>query len=281
MIRLGVHCSLRNGFSGAVREAQALGCQSMQMFTRSPRMWRMRQPGDAEIEEFIRLRAEADIHPLVVHTPYLPNLATSKEELYKLSVNSLTDDLAIAERIRADYLVIHPGAYSPEADLATGIDRITRALNAILDAVPGRVALLIENMAGGGRRIGSSFAELRRITGAVRQKSRIGVCLDSAHAFGAGYDIRTRGGVSRTIAAFAREMDVPAIKVLHLNDSLAPLASRKDRHQHIGRGHIGLAGFRALLARMKETAEAGILETPKLPEFSDKKNLAALFKLLH
>jgi deoxyribonuclease-4 len=277
MIRFGVHCSLRNGFSGAVEEAREKKCESMQLFARSPRMWKMKSPNPEEIAECIRLREAYHIYPFVVHTPYLPNLATSKKRLYRLSKQSLHDDLVIAEQLQTNYLVIHPGAYSPESTLRHGIRNIVTAINAAFAEVPGKTVLLLENVAGGGRRIGSSFAELAQMISGIRDKQRIGICLDTAHAFAAGYDLSASSGIDAMIKEFDETVGLGYLKMLHFNDSLVPLGSRKDRHEHLGKGCIGTKGFKYLVSRIENIADAGILETPKDTPSSDQQNLSLLF----
>lgn len=278
LIRFGVHCSLRNGLCGSLEEAHELGCEAMQIFTRSPRMWHMRMPEEKDVVDFIALRQRYDIRPLVVHTPYLPNLATANAELYEKSVVALHDDLRVAERIHADYFVIHPGSFSELSTKEEGIAHIVSALNGAFSAVEGRVMVLLENVAGGGRRIGSGFSEIRALIDGVKQQERIGVCLDTAHALGAGYDLATCSGIDRTLKEFDEVVGMKQLKMLHCNDSMAPLGSNKDRHEHLGKGHVGEEGFKYLISRLKHTVSAGILETPKEPEGADRKNLSLLFR---
>lgn len=277
-MRFGVHCSLRHGLSGALEEAKAKGCEAMQIFTRSPRMWKMRPPPASEVKKFRELRKKLDIYPLVVHIPYLPNLGTSKKKLYSLSVAALIDDLSLCGKLGADYLVIHPGSYSEGSTLEKGTENIVAALNKAFRRVPGRSMILLETVAGGGRRIGSSFEEINAMIKGVKDKSRIGVCLDTAHTFAAGYDLSTEKGVDAAVDEFDRKIGLVYLKAMHFNDSLVPLGSRKDRHQHIGKGHIGPAGFMFMIGKLNGVAEAGILETPKEPESADKRNLKLLMK---
>ncbi|MFH1368737.1 MAG: deoxyribonuclease IV [Elusimicrobiota bacterium] len=278
MIRFGVHCSLRDGLTGSLEEAKAKGCEAMQIFTRSPRMWKMKPPAAKAVADFIKLRKIYNIHPLVVHIPYLPNLATSKPELYRLSLQALIDDLRLAEKLEADYLVIHPGSYSDGSTLEEGIKKIVSALNVAFDEAPGKSYILLETVAGGGRRIGSSFEEIRKMIDGVKDKKRIGVCLDTAHSFAAGYDLSTPSGIDKAMKAFESIIGFKYLKAMHFNDSLVPFNSRKDRHQHIGKGYIGEKGFRYIIKKLKDKVEAGILETPKEPESADKRNLKLLYK---
>jgi deoxyribonuclease-4 len=277
-MRFGVHCSLRHGLSGALEEALEKKCEALQIFTRSPRMWKMKPHGAREVADFKKLRAQSGLFPLAVHAPYLPNLATSNPELYDKSVNALIEDLRISDEIGADFLVIHPGSYSEESGAAEGIRKISRALDAALEASRGKCLILLENVAGGGRRLGSAFEEIKAMIDGVKEPGRVCVCLDTAHTFAAGFDVSSPSGTDRMLSTFDKIIGLGKLKMAHMNDSMAPLGSRKDRHQHLGRGHIGAAGFRHLVKRLGPIAEAGILETPKEPESSDKKNLSLLYK---
>ena len=276
-MRFGVHCSLKNGLSGALEEAKEKGCEAMQIFTRSPRMWKMKPPEESAVKEFTQLRRKLNIHPLVVHAPYLPNLATSKSDLYELSVNALTDDLAIAGRLEAEYLVIHPGSYSENSTREEGSKNIINALNSVFEKVPAQTMILLETVAGGGRRIGSSFEEIREILQGVDRK-RTGVCLDTAHSFAAGYDLATKPGIEKTMSDFNWIIGMKHLKAIHFNDSMVQLGDRKDRHQHLGKGHIGVTGLKYIVEKLAKAVAAGILETPKEPEGSDIRNLNLLYK---
>ncbi|MCX5781909.1 MAG: deoxyribonuclease IV [Elusimicrobia bacterium] len=279
MIRFGVHCSIRNGLKNAIFEAERIGCEAVQIFTRSPRMWKHGFSSQKDIDEFKSLRNVKKIYPLVVHTPYLPNLATSKSKLYKLSLNSLEEDLSFCEKIAADYLVIHPGAYSEGATRENGIKRITNGINKVLNKVKGKTILLLENVAGGGRRIGKDFIEISQMIKGIKNRNRIGVCFDTAHAFGAGYDLSDKECINDILEKFNSIIGLKYMKVIHFNDSMAHLGSQKDRHHHLGKGHIGLEGFKYLIKKVKNEVEAGILETPKDSLRADKRNLSILFRL--
>jgi deoxyribonuclease IV len=278
MIRFGKHCSLKHGLTGALEEAKALNCEAMQIFTRSPRMWRMKPPDVEQISAFKELRRKLDIHPIIVHSPYLPNLATSKPDLYLLSKTALIDDLGICEKLEADYLVIHPGAFSDGSTLAYGIKKIASAINEAIKLVPGKVIILLENVAGGGRRIGKSFEEIKKILDEIRIKKRVGMCLDTAHALGAGYDMATSGGIDETLSKINKILGMDKLLAIHLNDSKAPLGSNRDRHEHLGKGYVGEKAFQHLISRVKDSVLAGIIETPKDSETADKENLGRLFR---
>ncbi|MBN1622226.1 MAG: deoxyribonuclease IV [Endomicrobiales bacterium] len=276
-MRFGVHCSLRKGVVGAINEAQRLGCETMQIFTRSPRVWKMVPPSSDEISVFKELRKKINLNPLVVHAPYLPNLATFVTTLYIKSKNLLRDDLILSEKLGAEYLVIHPGSYSENANARQGISNIADAINEVLAGTDGKTMILLENVAGGGRRLGSTFQELREIIELVKNKKRLGICFDTAHAFASGYDLKTRKGIDDTLKEFDSVIGLGKLKVIHFNDSLVPRYSKKDRHEHIGKGHIGSDGFKYLIKCLKNKVEAGILETPKDSDNADSENLSNLF----
>jgi deoxyribonuclease-4 len=277
MMRTGVHCSVRKGFVGALNEASDLGCQTFQMFTQSPRGWQTRVYTDQEFADFRRERERIGISPVIVHSPYLPNLCTSNAELFQKSLKSLKDDLLRCEKLAADFLVIHPGAYSPESDPKTGIKVLSAAFNEALAEVPGRTMVLIENMAGGGRRLGGRFSEIAAMIDGVDNKGRVGVCFDTCHALAAGYDISNTSGVAKTLDEFDQEIGLEKLKVFHVNDSKGPLACHRDRHENLGEGYVGLEGFKALFSARDFSACAFVLETPKEPmPHADLKNLKTL-----
>ncbi len=279
-MKIGVHCSVRKGFEGALLEARDLGCETFQIFTQSPRGWKTRLYQDSEFEKFRRRRSEFKIGPLVVHSPYLPNLCTSDPALYKKSVDWLLADLGRCEKLGADYLVIHPGAYSPESNVKTGLDNFVDALCQGFAASGRSVVVLIENMAGGGRRLGSSFKELAWVLSEVKNEKRLGICFDTCHAMGAGYDLSNSQGVDRTLSEFDKFIGLERIKAFHVNDSKDGLGSRRDRHEHIGEGSIGSKGFKALFSHRAFSELPLILETPKIPApESDLKNMKALKSL--
>lgn len=276
-MRVGVHASVRRGFSSAIHEAAALGCDTLQIFTQSPSLWQTHVHTDADFAAFRAARAEHGMSPVVVHSPYLPNLCTSNEDMYQRSLRALKEDLACVEKLGAEYLVVHPGAYSPDATPETGYARAAAAFREALDAHPGGSMILIENMAGGGRRIGGPFREIAELIRLTDRDARMGVCFDTCHAYGAGYDLRTPAAVEATLAEFDREVGLARIRVFHVNDSAGPLKSHRDLHQSLGEGEIGLDGFRALFSNSHFSDCALILETPKLPmPQSDLDNLKRL-----
>jgi len=278
-MRFGVHCSLRHGLAGAADEAHGLGCETLQIFTRSPRVWKMRSPAPDDVALFTKKTKQYGLHPVIVHTPYLPNLATINKELYEKSMTLLKEDIVISEEIGASYLVLHPGSYSEGSTLEVGINNIADAINRILKAVPGKSMVLLENVAGGGRRIGRSFEELKSIIDLIDDQKRIGVCLDSAHAFAGGHDLSTATAVSKVIKDFRDTIGLSYLHMMHLNDSKAAFGTYRDRHEHIGEGSIGMTGFTEIIKAFDPLVQAGILETPKDPPGSDRKNLDTVLTL--
>lgn len=278
MINFGIHASLRNGLSGALRQALETGCETVQIFTRSPRVWNSAAYSQKEITGFRRALKASGIFPLTVHAFYLQNFASANEELYKKSFAAFEKDLLLADKIGAKYYVIHPGSYSQKSNVDEGIKRISAAINKIYKNNNVETVLLLENLAGEGRKIGSKFEELANIISHIRNKDKIAVCFDTAHAFGAGYDLSDPEKTDLMLEEFDAIIGLEKMKVIHFNDSKMPLGSKKDRHEHLGFGMIGEKGLKHFVRRIKDTAEAGIIETPKKPEGSDKKNLQKLFE---
>jgi len=279
-MRLGIHCSVRGGLVTALEEARRLQCDTVQIFTHSPRVWRAGKIKPEDAEAFRRTRRDYGITPVVVHTPYLPNLCTSVEPLYARSYRAFLEDLENCEAIGADFLVIHPGAYSEGATPQFGIGRLTDAINRGLDQVEGRVTVLLENVAGGGRRMGMRFEELAAMRAGMTRQNRVGFCLDTAHTLGAGYPFSTPEDVESTLSQFDRIAGLQNIKVIHANDSKAERGSHRDLHEHIGKGHIGKKAFQALLHDSRVAHCAVILETPKDTPKSDPANLRLMRELM-
>ncbi len=280
-MNIGVHTSMRNGFVAALEEAVKLGCDTFQMFTQSPRGWKTRVYADEEFTAFRRAREKSGMGIVVVHATYLPNLCTSHEQLYRRSYDALVADLDRAQKLGAEFLVIHPGAYSPEADLETGLARIVDAFDRALLEVPGNATILIETMAGGGRRIGGPFSHIAAILKRVKNSKRVGVCFDTCHVLAQGYDISQPAGVDAALAEFDREIGFDHLRVFHCNDSKTPCGSHRDRHESLGKGYLGVAGLTHLFQSRPWPGRAFILETPKLPmPESDLENLRVLRRCL-
>lgn len=217
--------------------------------------------------------------PVVVHIPYLINPASPDERFWRDCVAAFAEDLARADELGAEYLVIHPGSHKG-AGLEEGITRVGEALRRVHEGYQGRTMVLLENTAGSGHTVGRTFEELERIAEASGVADRLGLCFDTAHAFAAGYPVTTPEGLRATMAEIARRFGKSALRVVHANDSAAPQGSNKDRHADIGKGHIGEKGFEVILSDPSLAPLPFVLETPvkKDPE-DDLRNLAAIRRI--
>jgi deoxyribonuclease-4 len=267
-MRLGFHLSIAGSMRRAVHQAQVLGCQALQIFVQNPRGWKWRPVPPAEIRDFSLARRQAGLTPLVVHLGYLPNLATADLVLYALSTERLLRELLLARELAADYLVVHPG-HGPLGEAS--FSQVARALVLAVSQVPPPPLVLLENTAGQGQELGWRFSHLDRIM--ARSGVPLGLCLDTAHAHGAGYDLSHPQGVAQLLADLAQGPGLESLKIIHLNDSRAPCNSRRDRHWHLGQGTIGLAGFRHFFSHPWLKPEAAILETPKQHQAQEWYNL--------
>jgi len=241
-----------------------IGCESLQIFVKSPNQWRAKPLDPADVVAFKDARAAAP-QPVVAHAAYLINLASPKEEVLERSKAALLDELQRCTALGVDGLVFHPGAHLGEGEDAgiAGIARIARALDEILAADPTiTTRVLLENTAGQGSTLGAKFSELRRIIDLVEQDAKVGVCLDSCHAFAAGYDLSTEAGYRATFEEFFDVVGPKRLACVHLNDSKHPLGSRKDRHENVGAGLIGLEFFGRIIHDPALQGLPMVLETP-------------------
>jgi deoxyribonuclease-4 len=261
LIKLGVHVSITGTIDLAADRAKELELQTLQMFTRNPRGWKFKKLKKDEVNEFKRKIELYGLTPTVSHMPYLPNLSSPKKVIYNKSLRSLITELDRCAALGVPYVVTHLGSHlgkGPEI----GLERIVTAINEALSEDKGNAILLLENTAGTRNSMGSTFEEINRILNGVETKDRVGVCFDTAHAFAAGYDLRTGEEVNRTIEKFDSAMGLRLLKLIHLNDSKGELGSGRDRHEHIGLGYIGEQGFRALLHHKAVRDLPFIMETP-------------------
>ena len=278
-MRFGFHISIAQGFSKVLAKAKKTNCETIQLFSRNPRGWRYSELNQDEVELFKAELASSNISPCFLHLPYLPNLAAAKGELYTKSIDSLCEDLQRAETLDIPFLIVHVGnrvALSEEE----AIEKVVRGINESIQRVPNQVRMLLENTAGQGTELGSSFSQLKKIISGVENKARIGICLDTAHAFQAGYDLSTRKGLNDTLNEFERLIGLEKLHLLHLNDSKAPLASHSDRHWHIGKGYIGLKGFRNIVNHPLLNHLPGIMETPRKDLKDDLRNMKVMRSLI-
>jgi deoxyribonuclease-4 len=231
------------------------------MFTRNPRGWKFKKLDSGEAQEFRHKVESFQLTPVVSHMPYLPNLSSPKKLLYNKSVKSLVAELDRCDTLGIPYVVTHLGSHLGKgADM--GLEKLVGAINEALSLNKSNVILLLENTAGTKNSMGSSFEDIRKIVDRIEQKNRIGVCFDTAHAYAAGYDLRSTRAVNETMARFDSVLDLELLKVVHLNDSEVGLGSGRDRHEHIGMGYIGETGFRAILRHEALQPLPFIMETP-------------------
>jgi deoxyribonuclease-4 len=305
MPRFGAHLSVAaleqegagptlSGPSAALARARELRCDCLQVFLRPNRQWTAPELTDQEVAHFVAAakdaaaRTDGAIHPIVSHAAYLINLAGPPEarvargSVRQLSIEALKDELRRADRLGLPYLVLHPGSHLGDGDEA-GLGRLVEGLDEALgECARSKVMILVETTAGQGTNIGYRFEHLAFILKNVACPERLGVCADTAHMFAAGYDLHSPRGYEATLAEFDRVIGLEHLRLWHLNDSLRELGSRVDRHEHIGRGKIGRAGFRRLVTDPRFAAHPMILETPKhnaRGQEMDPRNLAVLRRL--
>jgi deoxyribonuclease IV len=264
MPRLGAHLSIAGGLPRAVDRAAAARCEALQIFTKSAGQWRARPLPPEEIARFKQRVAETGIHPVIAHNSYLINLAAAAPALRQQSIASLAEELDRAEALGLYGLVMHPGSHTTGTE-QDGLRLIVEGLAQLLAERPGgQTKILLEHTAGQGTNLGHRFEHLAEIIDGLGGSSRVGVCLDTCHLLTAGYDICTAEGYAATFRAFDRIVGLKRLSAFHLNDSKKPCASRVDRHEHIGKGCIGLEPFRRLLNDPRFRDLPMLLETPKL-----------------
>jgi deoxyribonuclease-4 len=279
MRRLGVHTSIAGGVHFSLNRAHKLGCSTVQIFSHNPRSWELKELSSEDIALFREMRERYDISPVYIHTSYLINLASANRGLRERSVRMLMAELDRADMIGADYVVLHPGCAAGDYESAARA-RAIAALNKVADGGSWNAELLIENTAGKRGDISSSIEELREIIEGVPRHLIAGICLDSCHAFAAGYDIRQEDVLHGLSAAIQQFIGKDRLRLIHLNDSKKQPGSRVDRHEHIGQGRIGMRGLQAFICHELFRDVPLILETPKKSESDDPMNLARVRKLI-
>lgn len=278
-MRFGFHISISGGFSKVVERAVVRGCETIQLFSRNPRGWKVAALETDDVNIFRTEIEQAGIFPVFVHMPYLPNLATSEVQLSSKSVQALCEDLKRAEILGAQYLILHVGSRKATPQMRA-IENVAQAVNRGLKKVGNQVKLLFENTAGMGSEVGSRFGEIGEILKRIEYPDRVGVCFDTAHAYEAGYDLSTEDGLEATLKEFDELIGLDRIYVLHLNDSKTPRGSRVDRHWHIGEGFIGREGFKRIVNHAKIGHLPGIMETPRTDTSEDIRNMKIVRSLV-
>jgi deoxyribonuclease-4 len=287
-LRIGIHASIAGSYVNALETARKLGCNALQIFSSSPRMW---QGGPARIPEvdaaaFRARRAELGLGPLVIHANYLINLAAAQPMLRTRSIQAFHDELVRGIALGADFLVVHPGSRgeaTPEQAVATVIESVKQGSKRVS---LGNLRILIENTAGMGVAVGSRLEELAEILAGLKNVPA-DACLDTAHLFAAGYDIKSETGLTSTIDVIDSTIGLDRVPIFHANDSKIPLGGRVDRHENIGEGKIGAEAFHRILTHPRLgassphglTGRAFILETPIDQPGDDRRNVAKLWEL--
>lgn len=278
---LGAHQSIAGGVEKSLERGQEVGCDTVQIFVKSPNRWVSKPLADENVGAFKEAVEDTGIWPVFAHALYLINLATPDDALWQKSLDALTDDLERCELLGLPGLVIHPGSHMGSGEEA-GIARIASALDEVHGRLPGYgVQVWLEVTAGQGAHLGYTFSQLRSMLDSVQEPERLGICFDTAHAFAAGYELRTRQGYEATWTEFDEVLGLGQLRAIHLNDSKRELGSRVDRHEHIGQGLLGLEPFRFLLNDSRFRGIPMTLETDKGPDLAeDKENLALLRSLV-
>jgi deoxyribonuclease-4 len=280
--RIGIHTSTAGGVHNAAERAHRLGCNTLQIFSSSPRQWAPYELSQLHCREMNRLRTSYGLNPLVIHTNYLVNLASANALFLEKSVAAFRGEVARALALCADYLVLHPGSFrgsGREAGLLQTAAAITASTQG-LDLAAAGLTLLIENTAGAEFSLGGSFEQVAELIDRLRGLVPVAACIDTCHTHVAGYDIVTEEGISRTLQHLEATIGLNNVKVVHCNDAKAPRGSKLDRHQQIGKGTIGLEPFRVLLNDLRLTHAAFIAETPIAKPGDDRRNIEALKKLV-
>jgi len=279
MVKLGFHVSIAGSFALAIPRAQELGCDTFQMFTRSPRIWAAKPVTNGDALAFKNALKESSIEPVVDHMPYLPNPAAEKPDIYEKSVATLTDELCRCDKLGIPYLVTHLGHHGKEDGHKKGQEKVIAAISKALDESTGKTMILLENTANEKNTVGGTFTDVGAIADGVGNKERIGFCFDTCHAGAAGYDIPGYGAET-VFGWFADEAgSLDRLRVIHLNDMKGGIGSHLDRHEHLGMGMIGEAGIKDVLTYQKVSHCAFIMETPTDERRGDTENMETARRL--
>ena len=274
---LGIHSSISGGLHKAFGESESLGIDTFQIFTKNQRQWKEKIIGTEEKSKFLADYKTSGLKSVFSHASYLINLASNDTAIWERSVNALISEVQRCHDLRLDFTILHPGS-AKELGEQKGIKKIITALKTALHATNNStVKILLENTAGQGSCIGYRFEHLKQILNGV-DSARIGVCFDTCHAFAAGYDMRTKGGFESTMEEFDSIVGLKTLHAIHLNDSKEELGSNLDRHEHIGKGKLGLEPFRQIMNRFPHIPK--VIEMPKKDNM-DAVNLEVLRGLIH
>jgi deoxyribonuclease-4 len=280
-VRIGIHTSIAGSLERAALKAAELGANTFQIFSSSPRQWKASVPSPSAIKLLNRAREKHDLTPLAIHDNYLINLASAHPDIRAKSIAAFRGELERAIAIGAEYLVAHPGNYKGQSIEQGILQFLEGVAEAARGLTFGKLMLLVECTAGAGAQLGGRFEELhvmRDYAGRMTDLP-VGFCLDTCHLLTSGYDVATAEGLRKTVAEADRLLGLDHVRVIHANDSKAPLGSHVDRHQNIGEGYIGMDGFRRILTHPRLRSKAFILETPVEQDGDDRRNLDTLKRL--
>jgi deoxyribonuclease-4 len=280
--RIGIHTSIAGGVENAAERAYRLGCSAFQIFSTSPRQWQPYDLSRPACDQMNRLRDQYDLRPLVIHTNYLINLASTTEQFLAKSVEAFRGEVERALNLCANYLVLHPGSFrgmSRDDGLARVAASVAVACRG-LDLAKGGLTVLIENTAGAEYSLGGSFEQVAEVLHLLRDVVPVAACIDTCHVHVSGYDIVSESGMQETLRHLDSTVGFSNVRVWHCNDAKAACGSKLDRHQHIGKGTIGLEPFRRLLNNPQLAHAAFIAETPIDEPGDDRKNVEALKSLV-
>ena len=271
--------SIAGGIYRALERGKDAGCRTIQIFLKNSTQWQGKPLHEEDRVRYLEVRKRMGIHPVVAHNSYLINLASPDPDLYRKSLGAFVEEMKRARFLGIGCVILHPGAHMGDGE-DRGLARVAAALDCALDQVEPPVRILLENTAGQGTCLGHRFEHLATILGSLREERRVGICLDTCHTFAAGYDIRASESYRKSMRELDRLVGIERVGVIHVNDSKGKLGCRVDRHAHIGKGFIGLDGFRCLVNDRRFFHVPMILETPKGEDLAlDRRNLATLRRL--
>jgi deoxyribonuclease-4 len=280
-VLLGAHMSVAGGFNLAIERARSIDCTAMQMFVKNNMQWFARPLTRDEIRTFLKHQQRSELLSIFAHTNYLINLAATNGQFHENSIRSLSEELVRADQLELPFLVLHPGAHLGAGE-EVGLKKIVESIDRVFSGLPKtKTRIALETTAGQGSCLGNRFEHLAYIIRRVREPGRLCVCLDTAHVFASGYDIGTEASVRKTFREFDRVVGLDRLVAMHLNDSKTTRGSRVDRHEHIGKGKIGLSAFRFIMGDRRFRKIPKVLETPKGKELrEDVINLKTLRRLM-
>jgi deoxyribonuclease IV len=281
VILLGAHMSIAGGVHMAIERGRSIKCTAIQMFVKNNMQWFARPLMPEEIRAFLEHRQRAELLSIFAHANYLINLAATNPQFHANSLRALAEELIRADQLELPFLVLHPGAHLGAGEEA-GLEKIAGSINRVFRKIPRvKTRIALETTAGQGSCLGPTFEHLAYIIENVREPERLCVCLDTAHVFAAGYDITSEAAIKKTFREFDRTIGLERLAAIHVNDSKTARGSRVDRHEHIGKGKIGLDAFRFIMRDRRFRKIPKVLETPKGKDLrEDVENLKTLRGLL-